>query len=274
MPPSISLLKHLQRCHNNVELYDKPYKCPITRCEYSTIGFQRLELSINHIETQHQVIPPNLVSEYFPEDLEALDSGDEMLDLPTPLWNEGFSTSPERLNIQPEINGELDDDYDLALEFATPVADEFHRMEDMRGKISDVVGQDLELIEFLLPMFQAYGSIQCSPGSTDCGSSSTSQSTARTEALNSSTCSYPLVHSNSSNKKRGRPDDEPPDDGRSNDSKRPRSGCSQSGYGSKKKAFACPFYKKLPQNYCTKPDGCRKYRTCMGPGYSVLRRMK
>ncbi|KAF7871664.1 hypothetical protein EAF04_003771 [Stromatinia cepivora] len=230
----------------------KTARCPIALCEYSTIGFETLELEINHVETQHEIIPHNLVSDYPPTEVEELDSIDEMMEQSTWSWNEELSVHSESHKTRPESDGYLDDD-NFPSDLTSLVTEDFHQIGDMRAEIANAPNQ-------------------CSPVSAESGSSSTSQSTGRTKALHSSVNSLSLVHSNTPNKKHNRPDDGPSDDEGTNDPKRPRSGSSQSGL--KKKAFACPFYKKMPHIYSTKPDSCRKFLTCMGLGYSIFRRMQ
>ncbi|KAJ8066562.1 hypothetical protein OCU04_005615 [Sclerotinia nivalis] len=220
LPPSSPLSKHLKCYHKSVEFYDKPYRCPIARCEYSTIKFEILKLEINHAETQHEIIPHNLVSDYPPTEVEEVESIDETMEQRS--WNEELSVyESESLKTRPESDGHLDNDY-LASDLTSLIAEDFYHIGDMRAEIADVVVQDLELIKYLLPIFQAYAPTQYYPLSAESGSSSTSQSTGRTEALHSSVNSMSLVHSNTSNRKRDRPDDKPSDDEGANDPKRPR----------------------------------------------------
>ena len=77
--------------------------------------------------------------------------------------------------------------------------------------------------------------------------------------------------SSAKGKRRMQDRDSPPPDG--NDNRRNRSGSSPDD-GNKDRLYACPFFKYNPWKYTCTTSTRSKYRTCAGPGFVSIARLK
>lgn len=73
-------------------------------------------------------------------------------------------------------------------------------------------------------------------------------------------------------KRRTRDRDSPPPD--ANDEKKRKTKSTRSGEGDQGRLFACFFHKFDSQKYCSNGETGTKYRSCAGPGFSNVSRLK
>ncbi len=73
-------------------------------------------------------------------------------------------------------------------------------------------------------------------------------------------------------KRRMQDRDSPPPDG--NDEKKRKVKSPKVGDGGQDRLFACFFYKYNAQKYCSNSDTGTKYRSCAGPGFSNISKLK
>ena len=88
-------------------------------------------------------------------------------------------------------------------------------------------------------------------------------------AYNSSSRTPP---STGNSKRRLRGWDSPPPD--ENDSKKRKTKSPTSGDDEQERLFACCFHKHNAQKYCSNRDTGSKYRSCAGPGFSKISKLK
>lgn len=69
-------------------------------------------------------------------------------------------------------------------------------------------------------------------------------------------------------------DSPPPGKDDNNDPKRPKSKAIAANPEGESLDFACPFHKHNPQKYCTNKATGRRFRTCAGPGWDTVSRVK
>lgn len=97
----------------------------------------------------------------------------------------------------------------------------------------------------------------------------------RTGYQSERTSSPPQAESLSSSRKGKRRmqdrDSPPPDGSRDKGNKRSCPGVERQDSGN---LFACPFHKYDPEKYCSNPTWGVKYRSCMGPGFTTIARLK
>ena len=66
-------------------------------------------------------------------------------------------------------------------------------------------------------------------------------------------------------------DSQPPD---GNDEKKRKTKSSNTGDDGQERLFACCFHKHNAQKYCSNGDTGSKYRSCAGPGFSKISKLK
>ena len=78
--------------------------------------------------------------------------------------------------------------------------------------------------------------------------------------------------STAKSKRRLQDRDSPPPDG--NDEKKRKTKSSNSGDDGQERLLACCFHKHNARKYCSNSDTGLKYRTCAGPGFSKISKLK
>jgi len=150
-----------------------------------------------------------------------------------------------------------------------------YRMGVLESDITSVLSHDLGLAAHLIPRFHARLQPDFLTESTSYAGSESSSAPEASKNFQglSSIATNSITNSNFQQRKRGRDPDDPGENGQNDGFKKPRPKFDQNQ--NRRLGFACPFHKRLPQKYCVSADPeSRKYRTCLGPGYSELRRLK
>ena len=143
------------------------------------------------------------------------------------------------------------------------------------SRLFSVLGHDLELAARLIPQIHAQLQVGLASDGLTHTAAPTHGSTGATEenATVGESSSNPANGSSpddSRRHKRGRERDESEDRRDNGGSKRQRIRSDQ--HSAQPPSFACHFHKKDPERYCR--DNDLKFRVCMGPSITALRRLK
>jgi hypothetical protein len=156
-------------------------------------------------------------------------------------------------------------------------------IEEFESKVLQVVGYDSALAASLIPQLHAMLFDQRSPAVISWEATTTRCVANSDEQAPGSSAGQSFAGGPSSNgaqkRDRGSDDGFGDKDGNSDDRKDERESKRAKGSQSETKTlFACPFHKKEPSKYNSyynyDNDGKAVYRTCQGPGFLDIRRLK
>ncbi|KAL2063133.1 hypothetical protein VTL71DRAFT_6205 [Oculimacula yallundae] len=173
--------------------------------------------------------------------------------------------------------------------------DEWSGQEDgLEAIVIDAVGEDLELAAYLIPLLhKEYHSDlkanlrqivgpwcqqlpKCSPGLNDTGTAQTPSSTSQSNNGNGTSRKRQRRRTSSYQNRDVEDEDDEGDDLENQDPK--GLGEPESGEQPHFRRLACPFDKKEPTKYCTQhgniENSLREFRTCEGPGFKNIQRLK